>query len=181
MEYVQPPSSYGPGFAEQIVEDETLNILGRLGYATAHGPDIAPDTAGAERQSYGDVILRRRLEAAVDRLNPHIPPDSRTEAIKQLLATVTPSLVEENRRIHRLITEGVDVEFYGDDGVLKGDKVRLIAFDDITSNDWLAVTQFTVIEKRRDRRPDCQSAGNFDPVSARNNDTSFDVSSASRA
>jgi type I restriction enzyme R subunit len=38
--------------------------------------------------------------------------------------------------------------------VIKGDKVRLIDFGDPTSNDWLAVNQFTVIEKGHDRRPD---------------------------
>ena len=152
--YTQPPSSHGPGFAEQIVEDATLDILARLGYATAHGPKVAPDTHHAERHSYGDVLLLKRLEASVDRLNPAIPPDVRAEAIKQVIATVTPSLVEENRRIHRLIAEGVDVEFYGDDGVIKGDKVRLVDFDDVAGNDWLAINQFTVIENRNDRRPD---------------------------
>lgn len=152
--YTQGLISHGPGFAEQIIEDATLDILAQLGYATARGTDIAPDTVGAERHSYGDVILRGRLEAAVDRLNPHIPPDARAEAVKQLFAALTPSLVEENRRIHRMIAEGVDVEFYGEDGVIKGDKVHLVAFDDVRANDWLAVNQFTVIENRYDRRPD---------------------------
>ena len=41
--YTQPPSNYGPGFAEEIVEDATLEIFANLGYATAHGPAIAPD------------------------------------------------------------------------------------------------------------------------------------------
>ena len=152
--YTRLPSIYGAGFAEAIVEDLTLEILGALGYATAHGPDIAPDTSASERQSYGDVILRKRFEAAVARLNPAIPADAREEAIAQVYSSATPSLVEENRRIHRLITDGVDVEFYGEDGVIKGDKVRLIAFDDVRVNDWLAVNQFTVIENRNDRRPD---------------------------
>ena len=152
--YTQPSSIYGPGFAEQIVEVATLDILANLGYATSHGPTIAPDTPSAERQSYGDVVLRRRLEAAVDKLNPTIPADARAEAIKQLFSTVTPSLIEENRRIHRFIADGVEVEFYGDDGVIKGDKVRIVNFDDPVANDWLAVNQFTVIENRNDRRPD---------------------------
>ena len=154
MQYPQPPSSYGPGFCEAHVEDATLGLLANLGYATAHGPDIAPDARGSERTSYGDVILRKRLVDAVDRLNPTIPADARAEAIAQVFASATPSLIEENRRIHRLITEGVDVEFYGDDGVIKGDKVRLVDFDDSDANDWLAVNQFTVIENRKDRRPD---------------------------
>jgi type I restriction enzyme, R subunit len=152
--YTFPPSPYGSGFAEDAVEDATLDLFKHLGYATRHGKEIAPDTAKSERLSYRDVILRARLVAAVDRLNPHIPPDARTEAITQLLATEKPSLVEENRRIHKLMAEGVGVEFYGEDGVITGDKVRLVDYDDPLANDWLAVNQFTVIENRRDRRPD---------------------------
>lgn len=153
-EYHQSPTNYGPGFAEAIVEDATLDILARLGYAISHGPDIAPDSTNSERTSYGEVILRDRLNAAVDRLNPNIPADVRAGAIKSVLSSEFPTLVEENRRIHKLVTEGVAVEFYGADGVIKGDTVRLIDFDHVENNDWLAVNQFTVIENRNDRRPD---------------------------
>jgi type I restriction enzyme R subunit len=153
MDYVQLPTTYG-GFAEAIVEDATLDVLARLGYATAHGTRIAPDAAASERVSYGDVVLLRRFEDSVARLNPAIPKDARAEAIRQVLSSVTPSLVEENRRIHRLIVEGVDVAFFGDDGVIKGDKARLVDFADVEANDWLAVNQFTVIEAKRERRPD---------------------------
>ena len=66
-DYTQPASNYGmPGFSEATVEDATLEHLASLGYATAHGSTIAPDSAGAERTSYGDVILRGRLVAAID-------------------------------------------------------------------------------------------------------------------
>jgi type I restriction enzyme R subunit len=46
------------------------------------------------------------------------------------------------------------VEFYAEDGTIRGDKVRLIDFDDLTANDWLATSQFTVIEGSFNRRPD---------------------------
>lgn len=62
--------------------------------------------------------------------------------------------MEENRRLHKLMVEGVDVEFYSDDGTIRGDKVRLIDFDDLAANDWLATGQFTVIEGSINRRPD---------------------------
>ncbi|HNS85260.1 MAG TPA: type I restriction endonuclease [Parvularculaceae bacterium] len=92
--------------------------------------------AKAERASYGDVILEKRLEAAVARLNPSIPPEAQGAAIKQLLSTETPSLVEENRRLHRLLTDGADVEFHDADGSLRGDKVWFIDYDDPDNNDW---------------------------------------------
>ncbi len=163
-EYSQSPSAYSAGFSEEIVEDATLALFAGLGYATVNGKDVSPDAPASERQSYVDVILRQRLVAAVDRLNPAIPSDARAEAIKQLTSAVTPSLVEENRRIHKLIAEGVAVEFHGDDGVIKGDTVRLVDFDNVAANDWLAVNQFTVIENRHDRRPDVVVFVNGMPV-----------------
>ncbi|MEQ1649180.1 MAG: type I restriction endonuclease subunit R, partial [Hyphomicrobiaceae bacterium] len=144
----------GGGFAEEIVEDVNLQILASLGYAVLNGAEIAPDAEASERQSYGDVVLRQRFADAVARLNPSIPDAVRAEAIKQVHAALFPSIVEENRRIHKMLAEGVDVDIPGEDGVLRGGKVRLIDFDTVSNNDWLAVNQFTVIENRCDRRPD---------------------------
>ena len=71
-----------------------------------------------------------------------------------MVATVTPSLVEENRRLHRVVVEGVGVEFYDKDGTIRGDTVRLIDFDAFDTNDWLVFSQLTVIENGNHRRPD---------------------------
>jgi len=68
--------------------------------------------------------------------------------------TETPSFIEENRRLHRYLVEGVPIEVAREDGSMGGDAARLIDFDDIEANDWLAVNQFTVIEREHNRRPD---------------------------
>jgi type I restriction enzyme R subunit len=142
------------GFREDIVEDAAIGIFEELGYLYARSSQIAPDGSAPERDAYSDTILTSRLTAAVERLNPAIPAEARASAIKQLFVTETPSLVEENRRIHRLLTEGADVEFVVAGGEIKGDKVWLIDFDDVDSNDWLVTNQFTVVEGRHKRRPD---------------------------
>ncbi|MGO4835041.1 type I restriction endonuclease, partial [Rhizobiaceae sp. 2RAB30] len=142
------------GFREDIVEDAAIGIFDELGYAYAASQQIAPDGSAPERNAYSDTILTSRLMAAVERLNPTLPAEARASAIKQLFVTETPSLVEENRRIHRLLTEGVDVEFVVADGEIKGDKVWLIDFDDTDNNDWLVTNQFTVVEGRHRRRAD---------------------------
>ena len=140
--------------SEDIVEQAALGILTDLGYICANASRIAPDGTAPERATYSDVILVERLTAAAERFNQTIPADARAEAIKQLFITETPSLVEENRRIHRLLTEGVDVEFATSAGDIKGDKVWLIDFDAPENNDWLVTNQFTVVEGRHNRRPD---------------------------
>ena len=62
--------------AESTVEDAALAWLESLGWRIAHGPDIAPDTPGAERSDYGAVVLERRLRDALVRLNPNLPTEA---------------------------------------------------------------------------------------------------------
>ncbi len=140
--------------SEAEIEKLLLQNFVKLGYARSTDAEIGPDGRSPERESYGDVILKRRLIEAIERLNPHIPSEARQDAFKSLVATVTPSLVEENRRLHRLMVEGVGVEYYDKDGTIRGDTVRLIDFEDVEANDWLALSQLTVIENGNHRRPD---------------------------
>jgi type I restriction enzyme, R subunit len=128
--------------------------LGELGYAVATGPDIAPEGANAERATFADVVLVGRLRAALGKINPTIPADAIEEAVRKVTHADTPSLIENNRRIHRLLTEGVDVEYSRPDGSVAGDKVWLIDFARPEDNDFLAVNQFTVVEDRHTRRLD---------------------------
>nr|WP_261793181.1 type I restriction endonuclease subunit R [Pseudoxanthomonas taiwanensis] len=83
-----------------------------------------------------------------------MPPEARQDAIRRVTQSELPALLEENRRIHRLLSEGVDVEYYAEDGTLTAGKVVLVDFEHPENNDWLAVRQFTVINGRNTRRPD---------------------------
>ncbi|MDD1530898.1 DEAD/DEAH box helicase [Bradyrhizobium sp. WBOS7] len=140
--------------SEADVEQLVLDRLSALGYAVLSDADIGPDGKSPERETYSDVILQKRLSAAIEKLNPSIPSEARGDALRKILATEHPSLTEENRRLHGLMVDGVDVEFFSDDGTIRGDKVRLIDFDDFAANDWIATSQFTAIEGRVERRPD---------------------------
>ena len=139
---------------ESDVEQAALEWFAGLGYRVMHGPDMSPEGDNPERISYDQVELTGILHAAVERLNPRIPSEARQDAIKKIIATEMPSLIEENRRLHRAIVEGIDVEFCTEDGTIRGDKVRLIDFDNPDANDWIAINQFTVIENGNNRRPD---------------------------
>ncbi len=145
-------------FTESHVEEATLEWLKELGWDVAYGVDASPDGAHPVRQSNSDVILEARLVAAIERLNPAIPAEARSDALRKVMAVELPSLIEENRRLHRLIVEGVPVEYHGPDGTIRGDRVRLIDLEaaegGLDMNDWLAVNQFTVIERGSNRRPD---------------------------
>jgi type I restriction enzyme, R subunit len=142
------------GIAESHVEEAALAWLADLGYATASGLDIGPDGDKPERANYGDVLLVERVRAAIAKLNPTFGTAIRQDALTALLQTASPSLVDENRRLHRCLIEGVPVQIKREDGTISGEQVRLIDFDDPGANDWLAVNQYTVIENKANRRPD---------------------------
>ena len=139
---------------ESIVEDAALEWFGELGYAVGHGPHLAPGEAAAERDSFSKVVLVGRLREAIRRLNPAIPEEAREEALRKVLRVGSPSLVQTNRAFHRMLRDGVPVEYPRPDGSIAGDHVRLIDFGEVRANDWLAVNQFTVIEGPHNRRPD---------------------------
>jgi len=139
---------------ESIVEDAALTWFGELGYAVGHGPQMAPGEPAAERDSFGEVVLVGRLREALRRLNPTLPEEAREEALRKVLRVATPSLVQTNRAFHRMLRDGVDVEYARPDGSTKHDKAWLVDFSDVRANDWLAVNQFTVIEGQHNRRPD---------------------------
>jgi type I restriction enzyme R subunit len=140
--------------SEAQLEAALLEQLSRLGFACASDELIGPDGRQPEREAYDEVVLKARLTAAVARLNPALPPAARADAIRHLTQSELPNLLEENRRIHRLLTEGADVEYYAEDGTLTAGKVRLIDFERPAHNDWLAVQQFTVVAGQAKRRPD---------------------------
>jgi type I restriction enzyme, R subunit len=142
------------GITESHVEEAALAWLEELGYATASGLDIGPDGSDPERANYGDVLLIARIRAAIAKLNPTLSLEARAEVLAKITQTETPSLVEENRRLHRYLIEGVPIEVKRPDGSIGGEQARLIDFDDPDANDWLAVNQYTVIENKANRRPD---------------------------
>jgi len=142
--------------SEDAVEQAMLEWLADLGWSVAHGPDISPPdakTSGTERASYREVVLAGRLREAIARLNPHIPPGARDDALRRVLNPNVPGLVNANRQVHRWLVDGVPVEFQKD-GETRGGRVRLLDFANVAANDWLAVNQFSVQGSKQTRRPD---------------------------
>ena len=141
-------------FNENTVELAALEYFAELGYRTLHGPDIAPGEPGAERDSYEDVFLWGRLRDAIRRINPSTSPALIDEAIKRVRRAESQSPIDENYRLHQLITEGVPVEHRDADGSLRTTRLWLVDFEQPENNDWVAINQFTIVENGKNRRPD---------------------------
>ena len=122
---------------ESIVEDAALEWFGELGYSIGHGPQLAPGEAAAERASFGAVVLVGRLREAIRRLNPAIPEDAREEALRKVLRVGTPSLTQTNRAFHRMLRDGVPVEYPPD---LQEEAVKtVLAQAELLSAGWTEV------------------------------------------
>ncbi len=142
---------------EEELENATLEILEDIGYEILFGPDIAPIDNNPERKSYQDTILQNRLHSALIRLNPHIPKVAIEDALRKTHKIESPDLIINNRSFHEMLVEGIEVRYTYEERQ-KGDIVQLIDFDNINNNQFSAVNQYTVIEKRNqislNRRPD---------------------------
>lgn len=151
---------------ESDIELLAIEQLESLGYNYFYGPDISPEfpsiggvpafggRGGQDtRDSYAQVLLLNRLKQTILRINPNIPTDIQTEAIKEIQRIASPDLLSNNETFHRLLTEGIPVtkRINGDD---RGDRVWLIDFKNPKNNEFVVINQFTIIENNHNKRPD---------------------------
>ena len=124
-----------------------------LGVSTKRGVEI--DDAG-ERGDTSQVILQSRLETALHRINSFLPHDTIEEVVRVLSNPPHPTLIENNRWFHALLTRGVEVEYPDPaSGEMRGGRAHLVDFDNPGENDLLVVRQLTVTDPSGKRvRPD---------------------------
>ncbi len=142
------------GFTESVVEQAALAWFKSARWSVKNGVEIAPGEPAAERDDYSQVVLARRLRDALARLNPTLPAEALEDAFRKLTRPEGPELIARTRALHRLLVDGVTVEYRAADGDIRGAQARVIVFDDVDANDWLAVNQFSVVENKHSRRPD---------------------------
>jgi type I restriction enzyme R subunit len=133
---------------ESDIEQFVIELLVNQGFGY-----LAPEEQEEERKDLGEVVLKERLKKAIDELNPAIPDDAKGDALKQVLNLPSQNLIDNNEAFHRMLTEGIEVEFMID-GNIRGDKVKLIDYEEITNNEFIVCNQFTVIENNITKRPD---------------------------
>ncbi|WP_271424772.1 type I restriction endonuclease subunit R [Aequorivita sinensis] len=138
---------------ENDIELYAIEELENLGYSYIYGPEIAPDGDAQERNTYDEVILTQKLQKAIDRINPSIPQHAKEDALKQVLRIGTPDVLTDNETFHRMLTEGVNVT-YQKEGNQRGDKVKLVDFDEVDNNEFNVINQYTIIENNNNKRPD---------------------------
>jgi type I restriction enzyme R subunit len=138
---------------EDQLEQICLEWFREGGYEYAFGPDIAHDGETPERIDYRQVVLAGRLLAAMQKINPHIPLTVLEEVAISITKPQSPVLIHNNRTFHRLLLEGMPVE-YSDGEETLNDHAQLIDFNNFRNNQFLVVNQFSIQGTKMNRRPD---------------------------
>src|SRR6266480_8139927 len=102
---------FGPD-SEGTLEANTIALFEELGWESA---DCYRETFGPDsqlgRETSEQVVLERRLRAALPKLNPGITPLAIDLAVEELSKDRSVlSLVRANQEIYKLLREGVKVE-----------------------------------------------------------------------
>ena len=92
------------------------------------------------------VFSESRLGAAIHRLNPKLPHETREQVIRTLSRPPHPTLIQNNRWFYTLLTDGVEVEYKdADTSETRGGRARLIDFENPHNNDLLVIRQLAVV------------------------------------
>ncbi len=127
---------------EGFVEDVAIGLLQSLGVLARDGAQI--DEAG-ERTDATSGVLKRPLYSVLQRLNPSLGASSCEEVVRVLSRPPHPTLIENNRWFHHLLTSGVPVQYKdAATGEARGGRAWLIDLDNPANNDFLVVRQLTV-------------------------------------
>lgn len=141
--------------SESDVEEFVLSLLEKLGYEIIKGnnEDYLPNGKYALRKRYEDVVLVDKLRESLRKINPRISEEAREQAIKEILRIGSQKLIFDNETFHKMLTDGVSVPVTKS-GEERHFLVNLFDFKNPENNEFLAVNQFTVVEKNIERRTD---------------------------
>lgn len=135
-------------------EQPALEWLQELGWDHEHGGDLVPGGPGLERSDYKDVILAGRLEHAVRNLNPELPVDAVRRVVELVRTRTSPAPILDHEAFHGLLVAGVPVTYTDEHGVERSPRAKLVDFNNVENNQFVAVNQLTIIAGTKNRRPD---------------------------
>ncbi len=141
------------GMNETQLENLCLDWFAENGWEVVHGIDIAPDSSNPLRKDYKQILLEADLQAAFERLNPHLPASCFEQVWQKLSKPESLDLVINNRTFHCMLLEGVPVTYKKQDDWVH-DHAFLVDFNHVANNRFVAINQFTILGTKQPRRPD---------------------------
>ncbi len=139
-----------------LVEQPAIELLESLGWTHAN---LFAETFGEHgtegRRSEHQVVLMRRLDAALRRLNPGLPDDAYAQAVDQIAMDRSKQIaVNANREVYRLLKDGVKVSVIDEHGEPTTETLRVIDWNDPRNNEFYLTSQMWVAGDMYRRRCD---------------------------
>ena len=145
---MSPP---GKGWNEEsLSENPAIEHLQRLGWIY-----VGPEVLDGERETLKQVVLTRRLGAALKKLNPWLSDENVQRAVRSVTGVASTSLIEASEKLHTMLTYGISLEQdLGDGSGKKSHPVRFFDFDEPARNQFVVTRQFTAQGTKKNIRPD---------------------------
>ena len=96
---------------DQLVEQPAIGLFAELGWQTVcAAEEIFGKNGTLGRETPGEVVLLPRLRAALEKLNPSLPPEAIAAAVDELTRDRSAmGLPAANREVYRLLKDGIAV------------------------------------------------------------------------
>jgi type I restriction enzyme R subunit len=125
---------------ENLSENPAVEHLERLGWTY-----VGPESLDPERETFKQVVLTKRLAAALQKLNPWLSEENLQRAVRAVTSVASTSLIEASEKLHTTLTYGISLEQdLGDGGGKKSHPVRFFDFDEPARNEFVVTRQFKV-------------------------------------
>jgi type I restriction enzyme R subunit len=142
---------------DQLVEQPAIGLFAALGWQSVSALEETFGPGGMlGRESKGEVVLTDRLRAALTKLNSGLPAEAIQTAIDELARDRSAmSLEAANREVYQLLKEGIPVSIPDrEHGGQKTERLRVVDWEHPEQNDFLLVSQFSVVGGLYTCRPD---------------------------
>lgn len=107
------------------------------------------------REHQGEVVLKKHLIPALQKLNPGLSLDVLAQAVDEITRNRSNlRLVNANREIYKLLRDGANVNIVKKGGKSEPVLVRFFDFDTPSNNHFLCVSQLWIVGEMYPRRPD---------------------------
>jgi len=134
-----------------LVEKPAIETLQKLGYTYIHGSELTPEKG--ERRSYREVLLIKRLEKALKKLNPWITENNSTKAVKEIETEMGTDPIQTNAKIYEKLVNYISlIQDLGKGR--KGQTIKFIDFENLENNEFLITNQFEITGRRENIIPD---------------------------
>ena len=136
---------------ENDIEQLTLQRLQSLGWDYRYGKDLPVHEGEFARGDLGGVVFIEQLREAVRKLNPQLPESAVDSVVKSATKSDIGDLVVRNQAFYKLLRDGVRVE-YTQNGEQKIEMARLVDFEQMKNNRFVAVNQLEIRSRKGGKR-----------------------------